>query len=300
MTLPNFLIIGSQKAGTTSVYNYLKQHPQVFVSPIKETNYFVHVARNPEILPYVPKASLPVRSLEAYQALFREVSSETAIGEASHLYLTDPCAADHIRRHLPQARLIAVLRDPVERAFSAYWMRVRDGRETRSFEQAVEDEQQGRFEPSLELGGRFYVRTGFYAGHLKPYLRMFDRSRIAIMLFDDLEADATGFMREVFGFLGVDDGFAPETSVRHNASGLPRRGLLLPLLHKNVLTRTVRRVLPEALGRRAASAQDAWRSRQLSKPAMAPEMRRALVAEFRDDIRELQDITGRDLSSWLA
>ena len=300
MTLPNFLIIGSQKAGTTSVYSYLKQHPEVFVSPIKETNFFVHLAGNPEILPYVPKASLPVQSLEAYHALFREAASATAIGEASHLYLTDPWAADHIRRHLPEARLIAVLRDPVERAFSAYWMRVRDGRETRSFEQAVEDERQGRFEPSLELGGRFYVGTGFYARHLRPYLRMFDRSRIAIMLFDDLEADATGFMREVFGFLDVDDGFAPETSVRHNASGLPRRGLLQPLLHKNVLTRTVRRVLPEALGRRAASAQDAWRSRQLSKPAMAPEVRQGLVAGFRDDILELQEIAGRDLSRWLA
>jgi hypothetical protein len=88
--------------------------------------------------------------------------------------------------------------------------------------------------------------------------------------------------------------------VRHNASGLPRHGVLQPLLHKNVLTRTVRRVLPEALGRRAASAQDAWRSRQLAKPTMSPDLRRALIAKFKDDIFELQDITGRDLSRWLA
>jgi hypothetical protein len=300
MTIPNFLIIGSQKCGTTSVYNYLRQHPQVFLSPIKETNFFVHAAQNPDILPYLPKASLPVQSLEAYRVLFGGALTETAVGEASHLYLIDPRAADQIRAHLPRARLIAVLRDPVERAFSAYWMRVRDGRETRSFEQAVEDEKRGRFEPLLDLGGRFYVRTGFYARHLKPYLRMFDRSQIAILLFDDLEADASGFMRQLFAFLEVDGTFAPETSVRHNASGLPRHGVLQPLLHKNVLTRTVRRVLPEALGRRAATAQDAWRSRQLAKPTMSPDLRRALIAKFKDDIFELQDITGRDLSRWLA
>ncbi|MGH6899823.1 MAG: hypothetical protein ACREJ5_25270 [Geminicoccaceae bacterium] len=88
--------------------------------------------------------------------------------------------------------------------------------------------------------------------------------------------------------------------MRHNASGVPRHGVLQPLLHKNVLTRTLRRALPEAFGRRAASAQDAWRSRQLSKPTMSPDLRRALLAEFRTDILELQDITRRDLSRWLA
>jgi hypothetical protein len=299
MAMPNFLIIGFEKAGTTSVYHYLKQHPQVFVSPTKETNFFVHEGQNPEILPYLRKELPVVRSLAAYRALFDEVSEHKAVGEASPLYLADPHAAEQIRHYLPGAKLIALLRDPAERAYSSYWMRVRDGRETRSFEQAVEEELAGRLDDSLELESRHYVDWGLYARHLKVYLSSFDRSQLAIYLFDDLQADPSGLMRELFGFLEVDDGFIPDTSVRYNASGPPRSRLLRPFLWKSAVTRTVRRALPGPLSRRAASIQEAWRSRALAKPPMAPKLRRRLVANYRRDILELQGMLQRDLSRWL-
>jgi hypothetical protein len=299
MAMPNFLIIGFEKAGTTSVYHYLKQHPQVFVSPTKETNFFVHEGQNPEILPYLRKELPVVRSLADYRALFDEVSEHKAVGEASPLYLADPHAAEQIRHYLPGAKLIALLRDPAERAYSSYWMRVRDGRETRSFEQAVEEELAGRLDDSLELESRHYVDWGLYARHLKVYLSSFDRSQLAIYLFDDLQADPSGLMRELFGFLEVDDGFIPDTSVRYNASGPPRSRLLRPFLWKSAVTRTVRRALPGPLSRRAASIQEAWRSRALAKPPMAPKLRRRLVANYRRDILELQGMLQRDLSRWL-
>jgi hypothetical protein len=299
MVMPNFLIIGFEKAGTTSVYHYLKQHPQVFVSPTKETNYFVHEGQNPEILPYLRKGMPVVRSLDEYRALFEDASQQEAVGEASPLYLADPRAAECIRRHLPRAKLIALLRDPVERAYSAYWMRVRDGRETRSFEQAVEEELCGRLADSLEVGRRHYVRWGLYARHLEVYFTRFDPSQLAIHLFDDLQADPGGFMRELFRFLEVDDGFVPDTSLRYNASGAPRNRLLRPLLGKSAATRTLRRALPGPLGRRAASIQEAWRNRALAKPPMPPRLRRRLVAGYRRDILELQGMLQRDLSRWL-
>jgi Sulfotransferase domain len=299
MTMPNFLIIGFEKAGTTSVYHYLKQHPEIFVSPTKETNFFIYEGQNPKFLPYVSEELLVAKSLGAYRALFQDVAAHKAIGEASPLYLADPHAPEAIRRYIPEAKLIALLRDPVERAYSAYWMQVRDSRETRSFEQAVEEELAGRLDDSLEIGRRHYVRWGLYARHLKPYLGSFDRSQLAIYLFDDLKADPGGLMRELFRFLDVDDRFRADTSVRYNASGAPSSSFLKPLFGKSTVTRTLKRALPGPLGRRAVSIQEAWRSRALAKPPMPQKLRRKLVAGYRSDILELQGMIGRDLSRWL-
>ena len=297
MIMPNFLIIGSQSAGTTSVHNYLRQHPQVCVSAMKETNFFVHDGREPGIGSHLVPG---ITSLAAYQALFPDGSEQKAVGEASPLYLVDAHAAERIRHHVPKAKLIAILRDPAERAYTAYWMRVRDGRETRSFEQAIDQEMQGRFDEPLELALRHYVRWGFYAQHLKTYLALFDRAQLGVYMFDDLKADPRGFMRELFRFLEVDDSFVPDTSVRYNASGLSRSELLRPLFRKSAVTRSLKRLLPEPLGRRAAWLQERWRSRELSKPPMPPELRRRLVARYSSDVLELQDMIRLDLSRWLA
>jgi hypothetical protein len=299
MTMPNFLIIGFEKAGTTSVYHYLKQHPEVFVSPTKETNFFIHEGQNPEVLPYLAEDLPVVRSLADYRALFEDGPEHKAIGEASPLYLTDARAARSIRRHVPEAKLIALLRDPVERAYSAYWMRVRDGRETRSFEQAVEEELGGQLDDSLEIERRHYVRWGRYARYLEVYLGSFDRSQLAIHLFDDLKTDPEGLMRDLFRFLDVDDRFRPDTSIRYNASGVPDRSFLQPLFGKSRVTTTLKRALPGPLRRRAVSIQEAWRSRALAKPPMPQRLRRKLVAGYRSDILELQGMIGRDLSRWL-
>lgn len=297
MILPNFLIIGAGKAGTTSVYHYLRQHPEVFVSPIKEPAFFVWEGQSQDL---IPAWRMPVRSLAAYAALFDGVRHEKAIGEASPTYLVDPRAAARIRHRLPQARLIAILRDPVERAFSSYCMHLRDGRERRSFEQAVADELldwpcRSRIQPH-----RSYLWYGLYAHHLGPYLTLFERSQLKICLFDDLAADPPGFMRQLFRFLEVDDGFVPRTAVRYNASGLPQHRLLGPLLNKSALTRTLRRLLPEPLRRRGALIQEILRSRQMIKPPVPPELRRRLVALYRSDILALQDLIDRDLARWLA
>jgi Sulfotransferase domain len=204
-----------------------------------------------------------------------------------------------LRRHIPHAKLIALLRDPAERAYSAYWMRVRDGRETRSFEQALDDELRGRLDDSLEIARRHYVRWGLYAKPLKVYLSSFERAQLAIYLFDDLQADPVAFMRELFRFLEVDAAFVPDTSVRYNASGTPRSRFLRPLFGKSIVTRTLRRALPDCMGRRAVSIQEAWRCRALEKPPMPLHLRRRLVDRYRSDILEVQDLLNRDLWRWL-
>jgi Sulfotransferase domain len=301
MTLPNFLIIGAGKAGTTSLYQYLNQHPEVFLSAVKETNFFVYEGQNPQILQHSLSTDFPIRSLDAYCALFRDAAGAKAVGEASPRYLFDPMAASRIRRRLPGVRLVAILRNPVDRAYSAYSMFVRDGHERRSFRQAIADAERGIYDGAPRFGQKHYVGQGYYAKHLQPYFDLFDRSQITVPLFEDLHTDGVGLMRRLFGFLDVDDSFVPDTSLRHNRSGKPRNRLLQPLLHKSVLTRTARRLLPGPLRRRAEAVQRAWRDGLAqAAPPLSPEVRALLTAKYRDDILALQDLIRRDLSHWLA
>src|SRR5580704_17949873 len=123
MTLPNFFIIGAARSGTTALYEYLRQHPQIYMSPIKEPNYFAFYGqgihyRGPRDQELVRSSYVP--SLKAYEAQFSGVAKEIAVGEASPWYLYLPEAPERIRRKVPDAKLAAILRNPVDRAFSAF------------------------------------------------------------------------------------------------------------------------------------------------------------------------------------
>ena len=170
VALPNFLIIGAAKAGTTSLYRYLEQHPEVYMSPVKEPKFF---ALGGERLDYrgpgdeARMRGASVTSLEDYRELFRGVSTETAVGEASTLYLYSERAAARIKHHVPDVKLIAVLRNPVDRAYSDFLHLVRDGIEPLTdFPQALEAEEsriRSRWAPMWH-----YRRRGFYHPQLKP------------------------------------------------------------------------------------------------------------------------------------
>lgn len=297
MVMPNFLIVGFQKAGTTSVYRYLDQHPEVFVSPVKELNFFSSIVEHPVLDPQITGG---ITDPDAYRAVFAPAAGHKAIGEASPIYATDPAVPAAIVRLAPETRVIALLRDPAERAYSEYWMRVRDGREKRPFQTAIDDELEAVGDAPWQPNVRHYLASGFYARHLTPYWDHIAPERLACYLFEDLATDPATVMREIFRFLGVDETFKADTSVRHNVSGAPKSALLQPLMRKTKLSRSVRRMLPKAVGDMALTKLEAWRSRNVSKPGLAPTDRRRLVDVFRPDVELLQGRLGRDLSHWLA
>jgi hypothetical protein len=146
MTLPDFLMIGAQKSGTSAIYAYLSQHPQVFTSENKEPGFFAFEGLQRSFAgPDDARAGRDiVRDLERYRRLFREVGDKARAGEASSIYLYAPQAAERIHHYIPNAKLIAVLRDPVDRAYSAYRHLVRDGRESLSFEGGLPPSRAGR------------------------------------------------------------------------------------------------------------------------------------------------------------
>lgn len=302
MCKPNFFVIGAGRSGTTSLYNYLKQHPDVFMSPIKETNFFVYegkAARSRFMGELEKKDHFPVVTIEDYLALFRGASGKRAIGEASPLYLHSPQAVKRIKQFAPEAKLIAVLRHPVERAYSSYYMHVRERREPRAFEEAIRQEQEGGENLSLMLPQSRYLRFGLYSQYLSPYFEVFGRTHLAVHLFDDLKADPQGLMRKLFRFLNVADDFVPDTSHQYNAGGVASNRFWQTLLMKNNMTAALGRGLPVWARHRALQIQDTARRRRLVKPQLSPEIRRELTEFYRPDILKLESLIQRDLSPWL-
>ena len=305
MTMPNFLIIGAAKAGTTSLYHYLGQHPEVYVSPVKEPKFFAikdrkleFVGPDGELLASPVSESRagrnrPIFTLEEYQALFDGLTDEKAAGESSPAYLYVPRAARSIREHIPGVRLIAVLRDPAERAYSAFLHRVREGREPAAdFARALREEE-GRMRSGWGLGYH-YRNRGFYYPQLKRYYETFERDQIQVYLHEDLRDDPVGTAQSAYRFLGVDDAFVPDTSTRYNTAGVPRNRLAGTLVTKfNKMAPALRR-LPSGVLTRV-------KGRIFTKPPpLDPRVREELSGAYREDISKLQGLIGRDLSGWLA
>ena len=298
--MPNFLIIGAAKAGTTAVYAYLSQHPQVFMSEWKEPSFF---ALEGDPTPFAgPRDAVGerqrTRDLAGYQALFRGATDEIAVGEASTLYLSSSeRAAGRIRRALPAVKLIAILRNPVERAYSAYRYLVRDEREPLDSFEAALDAEDGRIRSNWEPIWA-YRAGGCYYTQLKRYYDLFPREQIAVHLYEDFERQPESIIREMFGFLGVDPTFEPDMSIRYNVSGDVRSRIVhsifaAPSAAKDVL----RPLLPRAVRQRLRGAI-MERNTRPTLAVMAPETRQALTAFYREDTERLAELLGRDLAEW--
>ncbi len=300
MTMPNFLLIGAQKSGTTALYEYIQQHPQIFVSEVKEPGFF---AVEGQRLDYRGRGDTRhqrylVTDLGRYQALFRRAKGELAIGEASNLHLYAPQAPGRIRHYLPRVKLLAILRNPIDRAHSAYRFLVRDGYEPlASFEEAVAAEDAriaANWHPDWH-----YTRLGFYYEQLKRYFDLFDHDQITVFTYDEFVADPSVVVRAIFRFLGVDETFVPDMSQKHNVSGTTRSRLVHSLVWTpNAAKDLARRLLPKSAQRRLYAAI-MQRNIVPTRQELTEETRRSLVQLYREDILKLEALLGRDLSMWL-
>jgi hypothetical protein len=291
--LPTFVIIGAAKAGTTALYWYLAEHPEIFMSPVKETNFFAYGVDEDGRLRYGDPElhRFPIRSLPEYRRLFAAAGDVAAIGEASPIYLECPEAAERIAAVLPHTRIVCILREPVDRAYSDYLMYLRArGR---------------RLEPARDLTpdaawarpGSHWVAISRYHEALSRYFERFPRERIDVLLFDDLRSDPSGFVRDTYARLGVDPSFEPDLDTPHNVGGLPSSRTIERMLTSKALRRAVAPLVP----RRAADAARRLRTRNLRKaPPLPEDLRRRLAGTFREDIERTSTLIGRSLEGWLA
>ncbi len=306
MNHPTFLIIGAAKAGTSAVFDQLGQHPGVFASPRKEPHFFafegeeVHFTTPPGVSD--PMRRIAITGWPEYQALFEGADPSQASGEASTQYLYVPGTAERIHRRVPSVRLLCILRDPVSRAYSAYLHKRRDDQEPiEDFVEALRAEPR-RIAENWGLLWR-YADGGRYATQLKRYLRVFDREQLRVYLYDDLRRDPLGTVRDMYRFIGADDAFEPDVGRQRNVSGLHRSGALRRLYRaqKNpTAVRLAKALLPS--GMRARIKHDVlmpMHQRDLRKPPLPDAARAWLHQALDDEVRELQDLIGRDLGAWL-
>lgn len=300
MTMPNFLMIGAAKSGTSSLYAYLRQHPQVFLSEVRECDFFTLEGQPPTYSGPGDRIAFRryITTLDRYQTLFRSAGERPAIGESSDLYLDGPGTASRIRQYLPEAKLIVVFRNPVNRAYSQYNHLVRDGREPlATFEEALaaeDDRIASGWHPIWHLRAR-----GFYSAQLMAYLELFPREQISIHLYDDFEADPPAVLRALFAFLGVDPAFKADMSLRYNVSGTPRSRLLHALLARPLAVKDLFKPLFPAPLRHRVRAKLMNRNIRPDRSKMRPETRKALIQLYRQDVLGLQALINRDLCSWL-
>jgi hypothetical protein len=297
--MPDFLVIGVAKAGTTSIYHYLAQHPQIAMSAVKEPHFFEFGEPGQPPPSLYPPRSWSVTTLPGYQGLFAGLPANRRLGEASPSNI-EARACARISRYLPAAQFICSLRQPVERAYSAFNMQVRRGNEPEpDFRRAYLDSPRrwaGRFE--LGLSTYAYYDAGWYVERLTDWLTRFSRQQLHIALYDDLAADPVAFMRAIYAFLEVDDGFLPDVATAHNRGSSVRSGRMVWLFKRKTLRQWASRLIPRPARRRIGRLL-----RQINAapmPLLDPALRSELTRPQHDDILRLQDLIGRDLSNWLA
>jgi hypothetical protein len=279
--MPNLLVIGGLKCGTTSLHHYLNLHPQITMTRPKELNFFV-AELNWSMGP------------DWYSAHF-DPAAEVR-GETSPHYTNRPRlggVAERIREVAGDVRLVYMVRDPIERLLSHYVHNVGGGYEERPLEEA------------LAGGGGSYVQRSRYAFQLEPYLEAFGADRIAVVAQDELAGERDATLRRVFGFLGVDESFTSpeferewETGTAKASGGfrLMDRAVRLPGLR--ALDRNFDR-LPERLRWRVERIVHDPDSGPAAKPELAPPLRERLVQTFAPDVARLEEITGRRFG-WLS
>jgi len=307
MKLPNFLIIGAAKGGTTSLYAYLSQHPQVFMSVPKEPSFFGNEGTDglfngphDEDRAYHSRV---ITTFADYAALFRNVTDQNAIGEASVYSLYLPSAPEQIRKYVPEATLFAVLRNPADRAYSAYLHVIRQARERLSFAAALEQEPERIRQKWNPLW--HFKAMGFYYEQVKRYYDTFGSSRVHIYLYEDFQKDPLGIVKEVLEILGLNTSFTPDMSRRYKKSYVPKYPAAEKFLHQSkIKLQFAKQRWPKPLRWRVTYMERLIdriaEPNRMAPPPMQEDVRASLLSDYRDDILKLGDLLRRDLSHWCS
>lgn len=296
MPKPNLFLFGAAKCGTTSLHTYLEQHPEICMSRVKEPHHFGSDLNLGE------GWHIPDRS--EYEAMFDGAESLPRRGESSVFYMISENAAREVADYADgDARVIAMLRDPVSAVWSLHWQFIKSANEDIEDLAAALDAEADRAEgrripPSVHNAQALrYINTYSYEPHLRRIIDAFGRDRVHIELFEDLKSDPAALYRRVLGFLGVDESFAPEFEVVNPA--VPVRNLALrralaraPKLKK--LWGKVPNQIRGGVGKTAASMLGGDQTR----PPLKPDTRARLVDTFSNQIESIEQLLGRDLNVW--
>ncbi|MFN0114160.1 MAG: sulfotransferase family protein [Paracoccaceae bacterium] len=297
--MPDFLVIGAARAGTTAIHSFLRKSPRIFMPAGKEPNFFAFEGEALSVKgPGAEFINNSITTLPAYNGLFAGAASGQLLGEASPLYLYVPKAPERIRHHVPDVRMVAVLRNPVDQAWSHFMYATKFRIETvEDFAKALALEEERLAEGWQPLFG--YSRFPRYAEQLERYFRLFPREQILIRTYDDFLADPARLMADILTHIGADASFRPDMEAGINAGGRPKSKVFQDFLMKsNPITRAIGLVVPREVRWRIRDRLA--RINMKKDEAMPADAKAILLDRLGPEIRRLEPMIGRDLSAWLA
>jgi len=283
---PNLFIIGAEKSGTTSLYNYLDKIPEIFMSPVKEPWYFSSVVSSLDLNPR------RIKDEKTYLNLFKNVKNETVIGEASAVYWRDPEAPKLIHEKIPHAKIIISLRDPVERFYSGYLMGVRDGNITKSFHETIKKRISMRF--TLKSPKTNNEINFLYYENIKRYLDIFGKNNVLVLIFEEWIKEPKSAMQEILKFLGLEYSLDDFKAEIHNPlrENIPRGKLAKYFLVKGSKMKITNNIMPQSI---KYFISKNILSKNQPKPKMSEEVRQLLAKFLYNDVKKLQKLLGRQL-----
>lgn len=302
--MPNFLVIGAGKSGTTSLDNYLKQHPQIFMSKKKEPNFFAYENLDSKTFMHDEKRlryyNGSVCSLEPYLNLFKYAKPGQIKGEVSNAYLKEPGAPRNIKKYIPQVKLIAILRQPVERLYSRYLHLARENElPTKDFRDVLD-------KSSIWWKRDDLIPEGFYYQNLLRYYEIFPSHHIKVLLYEDFNQCPQKTIEEIFMFLNIDNSLKLDLSAKYNKSGFIKSKVFDRTIgHNSIIKSLTKEYLPNVYNNlkhnpKLQTMVNSIRNKNLIRPKLDPELKRIITNEiYLDDIKELQRLLKKDLSHWM-
>ena len=274
---PNFFILGAGKCGTSSLYQYLKQHPEIFMSPVKEPSFFCE---------HFQVVTDPIR----YFNLFNGVKKEKIIGEASHVYLTNPSSAKILKCLFPDAKFLLIFRNPADRAYSLYHQQRRHGFEyINSFEKALEAEKWRNNSKEFKAScphyfyNYLYFHSGLFGEQLDRYYSYFDKKQFHFLTLSQLKSNPLKELKKIYAFLEIDLDFIPEINL-YNSGHLTTRFPFAQYHWTNTIkTRLKWNSLLDKMFQRYNFKE---------KKPINIETREHLLIDYRKDIEKLESLTG--------
>jgi hypothetical protein len=294
---PNALVIGAPKSGTTSLYFYLRDHPDIFVPERKELHYFTYE----DLLAHSegPGDKDALKGLcatyESYLDKFSRAGSKPLRIDISPSYLYFDHVAPRIKETLGDVKIVALLRDPVQKAYSQYTHMVGDLRETLPFYEALMKEEDRRAQGWGDMWR--YAESSLYTTRIRRYLDVFGKDNVKVIIFDDFVKDTPAAVRDLLQFLGVNSECDIRTEGQFNRTGPPRSKVVAKLLTRDSAVKSaVKALLPERM--RMSLRQQVQNANAKEKEPMPEEARSYLGNYFREDVAALGDLLGRKLN-WL-
>jgi hypothetical protein len=294
MARPDFFIVGAPKCGTTALFSYLRQHPEVFICAVKEPQFFAEDVLNRRRL---------VQDWDAYLDCFKDAGAARRVGEASVAYLGSPCAPLRIKEFDPAARIIIMLRNPVDMMHSLYSERVFEGTEhvpdLAGALKADRDRDEGLCPSSARPPGLGYRGAAHYAPQVRRYLDVFGRENVMVIVFEDFQSDTAGVYAGVLRFLDVEPGFHPPFNAVNSNHRARSRRVHGFLEHPPAAFRTMAHAVTTQRLRRMVGDGLRWLNIAYEpRRPLDSDFRKRLLQDLAPEVRELSEVIGRDMSYW--